>query len=204
MFYPSSVSLSLTSVANVILLYSAKRYERMMRAHGIAPNAATIKPPSTRSLKPEQRDSKNQAPRKRKASAFIEENTAVDDEEIFSRVKPDPASDKEHVSVKEESGQLSIDEAANLMQYYGTPSYSSQVGESVYSSNEYDSNPASYHSAIGGSYGIQDQQQYDFSFSPASMNNNPTSLVQGIQYQPIMQYPSAENQGRSESPLIVD
>ena len=176
-----------------------------MRAHGIAPNAATIKPSSTRNMKSESRDSKNQISKKRKASAFIEENTAADDEETFSRVKPDPAQDKEHPSVKEESGQLSLDEAANLMQYYDTPSYGSQIrADDVYPGTEYNSTSSSYHSAISGSYGLQDQQQFGFSFTPASINNDSTSLAQSIQYQQLMQYPATDNQGGSESPLIVD
>lgn len=188
-----------------LLVYSAKRYERMMRSHGIAPNAATIKPASSRTPKSERRDSKSHTTKKRKASAFIEENTAVDDEENFSRVKPDPANEKEQLNVKEESGQLSLDEAANLMQYYGTSSYSAQLGgEETFSNSEYGSNTTGYNTGIGASYGLPDQQPYDFSFSPAAMDNGPTSLAHGIQYQQMMHYPSTGNQGGSESPLVVD
>jgi hypothetical protein len=176
----------------------------MMRSHGIAPNAATIKPASSRAPKSERRDSKNHGPKKRKASAFIEDNTA-DDEEPFSRVKSDPANEKEHLCVKEESGQLTLDEAANLMQYYGTPPYTSQAGEDdVYTSNEYDPNSTRYHTTMAGSYGLQDQQAYEFSFAPAGMNSGSTPLGHGIQYQSMMHYPATDNQGGSESPLIVD
>ena len=175
-----------------------------MRAHGITPTTATVKPPS-RVPKAERRDSKNQIAKKRKTSAFVEENTAEDDEENFSRVKPDPANDKEQLNVKEEAGQLSLDEATNLMQYYGTPSYDSRVGgNEIYTGNEFNSASASYHTAIPASYGLQDQQPYAFSFAPATINNASTALAHGIQYQPMLHYSSADNQGGSESPLIVD
>ena len=175
-----------------------------MRAHGITATTATVKPPP-RGPKTERRDSKNHTGKKRKASAFVEENTAADDEENFSRVKPDPANDKEQLNLKEEAGQLSLDEATNLMQYYGTPSYDSRVaGNEVYTGNEFSAGSASYHTAIPASYGLQDQQPYAFSFAPAALNNASTALGHGIQYQPMMHYSSADNQGGSESPLIVD
>jgi hypothetical protein len=177
----------------------------MMRSHGIAPNAATIKSSSSRIAKFECRESKNHTSKKRKASAFPEDNTTADDEETFSRVKPDPASVKEQCDVKAESSQLTLDDAANLMQYYGTPTYSSQVGEDeVYTSNDYDSSSAGYHSPVGGPFGLQDQQQYDFSFATTGINCTATALPNNIQYQPIMQYPTVDTQGGSESPLIVD
>lgn len=175
-----------------------------MRSHGIAPNAATIKPASSRTPKSERRDSKNHSSKKRKASAFMEDTTA-DDEEPFSRVKPDPTNEKEQLCIKEESGQLTLDEAANLMQYYGTPPYTSQAGEDdVYAGNDYNANATGYHTAMAGSYGLQDQQAYEFSFAPAGINSSPTPLGHGIQYQSMMHYPATESQGGSESPLIVD
>jgi hypothetical protein len=187
------------------LVCSAKRYERMMRAHGISSNAATMKPSSSRTPKMERRDSKSQISKKRKISGFIEENTAADDEENFSRVKPDPAIDKKQLNVKEEPGQLSLDEAANLMQFYNPSSYSPGMGgDEVYSGNDYDSTSANFHNAISGSYGLQDQQSYDFSFAPSAINNSSASLGHGTQYQPMMQYSSTDSRGGSGSPLIVD
>lgn len=183
----------------------AKRYERMMRAHGITPTAVTVKPPSSRAPKPERRDSKSQLHKKRKTSAFTEENTAADDEENFSRVKPDPATEKKQLNIKEETGQLTLDEAANLMQYYATPPYDpSAVGSEVYSQAEYSSGPVNYQSAISTSYGLPEQQPYEFSFDPTTMNNASAALGHGIHYQPMLHYSSTGNQGGSESPLIVD
>ena len=56
-----------------------------MRSHGIAPNAATIKSSSSRIAKFECRESKNHTSKKRKASAFPEDNTTADDEETLIR-----------------------------------------------------------------------------------------------------------------------
>ena len=76
--------------------HSAKRYERMMRAHGIAPNAATIKPLLARSIKSDSRDSTEKPSKKRKAEVFVEDNGATDDDEAFSNnIKSDPTNEKE-------------------------------------------------------------------------------------------------------------
>ncbi|KAJ5032840.1 uncharacterized protein L3040_009431 [Drepanopeziza brunnea f. sp. 'multigermtubi'] len=111
---------------------AAKRYERMMRSHGIAPNAATIKP-APRNLKSERQQSlpsssSPSAAKKRKTEGYLDENTTADDDEGFGMVKPEPAvMIKEQFVVKEEEthrqqpGQLSLGDAANLMQYYDTP-----------------------------------------------------------------------------------
>lgn len=176
-----------------------------MRAHGITPTTAAVKPMSSRTPKTERRDSKSQIHKKRKTSAFVEENTAADDEESFSAVKPDPACDKEQLNVKEEAVQLSIDEATNLMQYYNAPSYDSQIGgNDVYSQTAYDSGPSSYHAGVTTPYGLQEQQPYDFSFASTSMNNGSATLDHGLQYQPMMHFSSTDSQGGSESPLVVD
>lgn len=188
-----------------ILTTSAKRYERMMRAHGITPSTTAVKPASSRTLKTERRDSKSRPHKKRKTSAFAEENSAADDEENFSALKPDPAGHKEQLTIKEEAGQLSLAEASNLMQYYNTSSYTSQVQENeAFPQTGYDSGSSSYHTTISAPFGLHDQQPYDFSFPSTSMNNGPTSLVHDIQYDQMIQFSSNDNQGGSDSPLIVD
>ncbi|KAE8440846.1 hypothetical protein EG329_006389 [Mollisiaceae sp. DMI_Dod_QoI] len=196
---------------------AAKRYERMMRAHGIAPNAATIKPAPARSMKAERRESSTPSStfsKKRKADAFLEDTTPVDDEEAFGSIKPDPANMKEHFVVKEESegqsmqqGQLSIDQAANLMQYYEAPSTygGSNMGrDNSYTSSDYGSSTA-YATPIASAYGMQTQQPYDFStsYNAGGMGGIPRSENQGLHYQPLMPY-QADDQGRSDSPVIVE
>ncbi|CZT11848.1 uncharacterized protein RCO7_11645 [Rhynchosporium graminicola] len=120
---------------------AAKRYERMMRAHGIASNAATGKPGPIRSLKAQRSEplaSSSSLPpisKKRKADPSLDEVNAGDDDEGFSTVKREPAaSSKEHFVVKEEEqhrqlpGQLSLEDAADLMQYYDTPTGYAGIG----------------------------------------------------------------------------
>ncbi|KAL5326143.1 hypothetical protein ACEPPN_007281 [Leptodophora sp. 'Broadleaf-Isolate-01'] len=210
---------------------AAKRYERMMRAHGIASNAATIKPAPARSLKSERNEStppsSSPTAKKRKTDPFLEENTAADDEEGFGNVKVEPAvTIMEQFVVKEEEqhqqqqhpGQLSLSEAANLIQYYDTPSQyagmgmgmgidDSYAGDYTYGSSMSDSNIAREN--VGGLYGMGSQQPYSFSPQSSCGNGNAgmgglhSSEAQKIPYQPLLQY-SSDEQGRSDSPVIVD
>ncbi|KAK0122384.1 hypothetical protein ONS95_010624 [Cadophora gregata] len=111
----------------------------MKRAHGIAPNAATVKP-APRSLKPvrtEPTQSSSTTPKakKRKTDHFLEENTAEDDDEGFGTVKTEPVvakteqlEVKAEVDKKHQPGQLSLDETANLLQYYDTPTQYAAIG----------------------------------------------------------------------------
>ena len=182
-----------------------------MRAHGIAPNAATIKPAPSRAIKTDRNDSIAKPSKKRKTDAYVEDNGATDDDEAFpSNVKPDPAEHKENFMIKgEEQGhgqQLSMDEATNLMHYYGSPSpYNGGLGgEQSYSENEYGS-PAAYTTSHAGAYGQQGQQPYDFgaAYGEAGMDGIPRVADQGLSYQSMMQFPS-DPQGRSDSPVIVE
>lgn len=175
-----------------------------MKAHGIAPNAATIKPAPSRAIKTDRSDSTAKPAKKRKTDAYIEDNGATDDDEAFSNnVKLDPAEHKENFIVKEEEHghgqQLSMHEAANLMHYY-----SSLGGEQDYAENEYDV-PNGYAFANGGAYGLQPQQPYDFgsSYGDAGINCVPRTVDQGLSYQSMMHSPQ-DPQGRSDSPVIVE
>lgn len=187
-----------------------------MRAHGIAPNAATIKPAPARNMKTERRESSNSSStssKKRKADAFLEDTTLVDDDETFGNIKPDPINMKEQFVVKEESegqsmqqGQLSINQAANLMQYYDSPTTYGGAGlgaESNYRSSNYGGS-AGYSTPMASAYSLQSQQPYDFStFNAGGMNAIPRSENQGMHYQPLIPY-QADDQGRSDSPVIVE
>lgn len=187
-----------------------------MRAHGIAPNAATIKPAPSRTMKAERRDSSTTSStsvKKRKAEAFLEDATPVDDEEAFGNIKSEPASIKENFVVKEEGegasmtqGQLSIDQAANLMEYYDTPTTyggSAGVGAGSYGGSGFGG--SSYTSPAAPSYCMQSSQNYDFSnsYHAGGMNSIPRSENQAMPYQPLMSY-QADDQGRSDSPVIVE
>lgn len=136
----------------------------------------------------------------------MEENNNADDEEGFGPpiIKPDPVDTKEHLHVKEEDGALSLDDAANLMQFYDPQAYTSTQfgGEHGFGSGDYDGSSGGYHTSLSGSYGLGAPQPFDFSAAmPRSMGVglNP----QALQYTSPYQY-TGDNQGNSESPVIVE
>jgi hypothetical protein len=203
-------------------LYSAKRYERMMRAHGIAPNAASIKPAIARPAKPDHHESTvaEKPSKKRKADAFVEDNGATDDDEVFStNVKSEFADTKDKkFKVKQEGSgqQLSMSDATNLMQFYdggapfdGSNDYTGTMGgqdrKQVYVGDFGGGSASGYATPMsGGDYGLQ--QSYDFGYEGAGYGGGmPRSSAQGagVQYQPLMSFKS-EPQGRSDSPVIVE
>lgn len=215
-----------------------------MRAHGIASNAATIKPAPARNLKAESKDSipnassSSPTAKKRKADPYLEDTPARDDEEGFGTiksegfgtVKSEPAvTIKEQFVVKEEvqhrqqeqqpqPGQLSLGEAANLMQYYDTPTQYAGMGMAIDDgySGEY-STSQTYGTSMSGSdtggsssgdiYGMGSQQPYSFSaqssYGGSGMGGMNTSEPQMLSYRPRMQY-SSDGQGRADSPVIVE
>ncbi|PVH80957.1 hypothetical protein DL98DRAFT_588015 [Cadophora sp. DSE1049] len=208
---------------------AAKRYERMMRAHGIAPNAASVKsaPRSLKNERTESTPSSSTSPtaKKRKTDPFLEEKTAADDDEGFGTVKTEPAVTKtEPLVVKQEEerkpqpGQLSLDEAANLMQYYDTPTQYACVGMGIDDGYNGDyagiqkyensmSGPSMNGSSLGALYGMELQHPYGFSsqnsYGSTSMGGMHSSEPQRVSYQSLMQY-SSDEQGRADSPVIVE
>lgn len=76
--------------------HRAKRYERMMKAHGIAPNAASVRQPSSIPRPPKMVSNK-----KRKADQFAEERVAADDDEGLDHIKSE-TKNPECMMVKEE------------------------------------------------------------------------------------------------------
>ncbi|KAH7370832.1 hypothetical protein BKA65DRAFT_545530 [Rhexocercosporidium sp. MPI-PUGE-AT-0058] len=204
---------------------AAKRYERMMRAHGIASNPATIKSAPSRSLKselngPVSPTTPSPTAKKRKAHPYLEENTA-DDDEGFGTVKAEPTvTIKEQLVVKEEEqqqpAQLSFGEAMNLMQYYDTPTQYAGIGvgiddnyagEYTFGSSMCKANVSG--SSIGALYETGSQQPYGFSlrssYGNSGMGGSYSSEAQRLPYQPLsrMQY-SSDEQGQSDSPVIVE
>ncbi|RDW95332.1 hypothetical protein BP5796_01095 [Coleophoma crateriformis] len=95
------------AVADIFPGTSAKRYERMMRTHGIPSTVATTKPASGRSRKNEPGDSP--APKKRKGEEFSEDpNNSVDDDEPLASFKQEPINVKEELKVKEEDNPQEV------------------------------------------------------------------------------------------------
>jgi hypothetical protein len=193
----------------------------MMRAHGIAPNAATIKPPPTRTPKSERRDSSGSANKKRKADQYLEDTPADDDEGYgpghIVLVKDDPADVKEEFVVKDEAepqqqGQMHLEQAANLLQYYddGSQYGASQLGgNDVYGASEYGGGLSGYGTSSGFGTPISTpfglptaNHYYNTPYGTVGMNDIPRSQQVGF-YQPALQY-QTDDQGRSESPVIVE
>lgn len=218
-----------------------------MRSHGIAPNAASIKP-APRNPKCERQQSlpSSSSPsgaKKRKTEGYLDENSAADDDEGFGMVKPEPAlAIKEQLVVKEEEahqhqqqqqpGQLSLGEAANLMQYYDTPTRYSGDGLSM--EGEYKSYDAGMASpSISSPYGLGAPPSYSFSShahshshaQPASHSPYGSSEMgaglggmhigeqqRASPYQQLMPYSSdgpggpgqGQGQGRPDSPVVLE
>ncbi|RDL33999.1 uncharacterized protein BP5553_08367 [Venustampulla echinocandica] len=120
---------------------AAKRYERMMRAHGIASNAATIKPatyaPRTKTERRSSAVVSGLAAKKRKMMDEFDEDSSKSgshDEETFdlkrrsmNKEKVVNAEPEAERNFKVEDGteiqrHLNMEQAADLMQYYDTSS----------------------------------------------------------------------------------
>ncbi|KAL3421287.1 hypothetical protein PVAG01_07732 [Phlyctema vagabunda] len=80
---------------------AAKRYERMMKIHGIHDNTTTRKPTTTQNRAPKTEAQDPVPSKKRKGDAYME-TTAADDDEVFLSIKKDPVQVKEEYKVKEE------------------------------------------------------------------------------------------------------
>lgn len=197
-----------------------------MRAHGIAPNAASIKPAPTRAPKSEGRESSIPTLKKRKAEQFLEDTPADDDEAVgwgTVHIKEGPREEKynfkEEVDHKpqitQEQGQLNLEQAANLIQYYDNGSQ--LVVDDLYGAGDFGGGMSGYGTSsgyatpMGSAYGLDSSNGYfPALYSSASMggmnelSSIPRSSQQSFQYQqPGLQYRS-EEQGHSDSPLIVE
>jgi len=186
-----------------------------MRAHGIASNAATIKPAPARLSKTERRDSSTTTSKKRKTDQFVEENTATDDDETFN-VKPDPGNEsKEILRVKEEEmGQLNMDEAVNLMQYYGNSSYASSSSMGAEQNYDFGGSSASLGSSSmagsSGGWGMSTLDAYEFTtpYSSSSKHIPRFSIAPSVtsSYHATFYHPTSKDSqgGGAESPLLVE
>jgi len=189
----------------------------MMRAHGIAPNAAATKHTTpSRAIKTDRSNSTSKPSKKRKAEAYMDDNGAADDEESFAgNIKSDPVDRKENFMVKEEehvhggmksqSQQLSMHDAAHLMHYYDDASpYNGALAEDY--GGEY-GGPNGYATAMGGAggYGMQ-PHPYNLATAHGApgFGGGSRAVDPGLAaYQPTMPFPS-DSQGRPDSPVIVE
>jgi hypothetical protein len=205
----------------------------MMRAHGIAPNAASIKPAPARAPKSERRES-GPSLKKRKADQFLED-TPVDDDEGMGWgartgvvIKEDPREEKYNFKQEdhkpqtiEEQGQLNLEQAANLMQYYD--GRSQLVVDDLYGAGDFGGGMSAgvygtssgYASPMASAYGLDSQNGYfSASYGSSGMGSSMNGLSsvprsspqQSHQYQqyglPYQRQP--DDLGHPDSPLIVE
>ena len=191
-----------------------------MRAHGIAPNAASIKPAPTRILKTERRKSSAVSNKKLKANTVSQENAATDDDETFAfasaPVKSEGAETKAYLQVKEEGETpLSLEDAANLVQYYDAPSQD-DGGLRGEQEQYYESLSGNNHPGYAtvptplNSYSMQDQDAFGFEapYTSGAMESVPQSAVQAAPSQTdlhqMVLWPVLNNHSGSDSAVILE
>lgn len=170
-------------------------------------------------MKTERRESGSSATKKRKTDSFLDEATTADDDEGYgNNIKAEPpSSGQEQFVVKEEeqpTAHLSLSEAANLMQYYDTPdtygvgtSVGGHMGvEEAYNGGECRAGGSAYATSIGSTYDLQSSQKFDFSmpYGDLGLSNIPKSENQSMSYQQMIQYSAPGEQGRFDSPVVLE
>lgn len=173
----------------MVNLHSAKRYERMMKAHGIAPNAASVRAsPAARSFKTERKESSTPA-KKRKMDDFAHDHgAAADDDETFENIKSDPGSQGEHLHVKEEPGQMLSGTGDNHMGFMSSLSGGNQ--DYLRADNMFEQNAAGFNTHVadtddGKIYSLRHEARFlPFNgFEQAGLNNDGPSGGQAGDHQ---------------------
>lgn len=154
--------MSRTRTDFIFNLHSAKRYERMMKAHGIAPNAASVRAsPAARNFKTERKEISIPT-KKRKMDDFANDHgAAADDDENFDNIKPDPGSRGEQLQVKEEPNQTLNGIAANSNMRF-MPSLSGGSQDYLSANSMFEQNAASFNTnnIDGNIYGLPHEASF--------------------------------------------
>lgn len=133
----------------------------MMKAHGINPNAASVRAsPAARSLKTERKESSTPA-KKRKMDDFANDHgAAADDDENFDNIKSDPGNHGEQLQVKEEPNQKLSGIGNNQTRFM--PSLSGGSRDYLSANSMFEQNTASFNTQIndGNIYGISDPASF--------------------------------------------
>jgi len=135
-----------------------------MKAHGIAPNAASVKAsPAARNFKTERKESSTPV-KKRKMDDFVNDHgAAADDDENFDSIKADPGHQGEQLHVKEEPGQMHNGMSENHMNFMPSLSGGSLdylPADSVFQQNPVGSNTHTTHNHEGNIYGLPDEANF--------------------------------------------
>lgn len=140
--------------------HRAKRYERMMKAHGIAPNAAAVRSsPAARPFKAERYENNNTI-KKRKVDEFANDRSgAEDDQERFDNIKPDPSGILEELHVKEEPEQH--DSSGGSSMHFFPSQYGSNK-DILSGCNMYDPKTSGFNTHTGNGNAFDFSGQSDF------------------------------------------
>ena len=145
-----------------------------MKAHGIAPNAASVRAsPAARSFKTERKESSTPA-KKRKMDDFANDHgAAADDDENFDNIKSDPGNQGEHLHVKEEPSQMLSGIGENQMRFM--PSLSGGSQDYLSADSMFEQNTAGFnthaHTNDGNIYGLLMKR----ASCPSTASNNPNA-----------------------------
>ncbi|KAH8820581.1 hypothetical protein F5884DRAFT_866459 [Xylogone sp. PMI_703] len=205
--YSNNGKVDFTEVAKECNIVSkgaaAKRYERLMKAHGISPNGSPSKPTPSRAAKTERRNSTSPT-KKRKTEVFMgdQDDGGDDDEEIGMVKREENASSFQNFQIKEEDSKQHLSfSAANEM----VPPHSFQYGQATYTPTNAGYPPTGFSSPLYNNYMVDTKSPYGFGSSNsadtfAQTTNAPTHTL-GYQ-QSISKRP--EEQGSLEGPLVVE
>lgn len=158
----------------------------MMKAHGIAPNAASVRAsPAARAFKTERRESATVS-KKRKVDDFTNDHGgAEDDQEHFDNVKPDPENTSEGFHVKEEPGLLHNGPGEGSMAFFPSMSAGSQGYLST--NNIYDYNSVGFNTNTGHAtmYGLPSRPSFmPFNgYEQPNVNGTEATASQGGDHQ---------------------
>lgn len=177
--------------------FSAKRYERMMRAHGIHPNGGPGRAPTARQPKVERTAGPVPAKKpKSKAAAFEEENMNVDDEEEplpFNGIKPETSQDEELLVVKNEDQEHLMFSGSNDLQEAHSEA-TPNLGMFSMADNGYESGNSGYGTPVAGAYDIGHLSSYtmggssEYGQSPQvpTRHNSPSEQASPFSAGPIV------------------
>lgn len=114
-----------------------------MKAHGIAPNAASVRAsPTARVFKTEHRESGVVSKKRKVDDSTNEQGGAEDDQEQFDNVKPDPDSTSGGFNIKEEPGITRTGTGEGPVAFF--PSISTGSQDYLSTNNTYDHNSVNF------------------------------------------------------------
>jgi hypothetical protein len=133
----------------------------MMKAHGIAPNAASVRAnPAARSFKIERKESSIPT-KKRKMDDFANDRGGTaDDDENFDNIKSDPGHHSEQFQLKEESSQTLNSISDSNMRFM--PSFDRGSQDYISGNSNFEQNSTGFNTNTDGAgiYGLSHEASF--------------------------------------------